>query len=1061
MYLQKVSVLIVAALALATFPTHSLAQPSGSTDRRDAQPVGTGNIAGRVKNAVSDEYLANARITLAGSDVVVFTAPDGSFRIAGVPAGTHELTASYTGLDPQTVQLDVPAGATAQHDIGLTSVARYGSNAALVKMDQFRVTADRDLNAQTAAINEQRYAPNIKTALATDSFGSMMANSVGEFMKFIPGVSVSNAGNANEITEFAVRGIGGAMSSFTQDGAPMVFGSFSPSSRIFNPYTSDINNTARLEVTKVPRPSDPADSIGGSINLVSKSAFDHDRPIGHLNLGFNVSGRFLDTKFWGKTPTLLGDRTNNKALPNGSFDYRLPINKNFGVFVSGLHFPKASLLTQVRTPYQPSGPGTDASQSNPYMRSLFEFEGPRTYTKTNFTFKADWRVTPHSVLSFNLSTGVNKTLIGNTYRNIDVGANGTSAVAGGRNLTFSNDFTEGASGRGIVQLVALFQEFNGGTTSPILTFRHDDGLWRVEGRGSYTTSFMEKDNPGGVFANLNASLRMPVRASFRGINVDAQPDEVLVFDNSNNPVDINNVANYKIANATEIFYRNKAKAMHYDAKANRRLQMFSFPSSIEIGGAHTIKEYQNRGWARVLTYNGPDGNAATVDPIPPEFLVQVYRNTQIPLTSGGTPPFVSPDRVWDAWIRNPNLFTQTPAQVVAQENNRRRLSQNIKETVSAAFVQGDARLLEGRLHVLSGVRFEKTTDEGTGVLFDPAAVWQRNPDGSFARTATGARIRRADAGAPGSMDELNLTTIERGSRATKSYDGYYPSLHVTYNLRENLLLRAAYASTFGRPDYTQIIPGATIVEADLSSDQMTDPSVARGTITINNTGLEPWTADNYDLSLEYYTKAGGLFTAGVFYKEITDFFGATSRFASQADLDALGLESRYLGWVVNTRFNSGNARIRGAEINFRQPLHVFGEWGRNFAVFANGTKLKLDGANDADFSSFTPETANWGFSYGRKRIYAGLKWNYTGEVRRGANPAAGAGGYFYFQPVLTTDLDLSYSINRRLTLALSISNLTNEPTVWYTYSDLTPAHARHFLTFTAGSHWALALKATF
>ena len=82
-------------------------------------------------------------------------------------------------------------------------------------------------------------------------------------------------------------------------------------------------------------------------------------------------------------------------------------------------------------------------------------------------------------------------------------------------------------------------------------------------------------------------------------------------------------------------------------------------------------------------------------------------------------------------------------------------------------------------------------------------------------------------------------------------------------------------------------------------------------------------------------------------------------------------------------------------------------------------------------------------------------------MRRAPNAAAGPGGYFYFQPVLTTDVDVSYSLTPRLTLALSVANLTNEPTVWHTYSALTPSHARHYMTFTSGSHWALALRGSF
>ena len=47
-----------------------------------------------------------------------------------------------------------------------------------------------------------------------------------------------------------------------------------------------------------------------------------------------------------------------------------------------------------------------------------------------------------------------------------------------------------------------------------------------------------------------------------------------------------------------------------------------------------------------------------------------------------------------------------------------------------------------------------------------------------------------------------------------------------------------------------------------------------GRITFSNIGLKPWTADNYDVSVEYYTDHGGVVSAGVFLKEVKDFFGA-------------------------------------------------------------------------------------------------------------------------------------------------------------------------------------------
>ena len=110
------------------------------------------------------------------------------------------------------------------------------------------------------------------------------------------------------------------------------------------------------------------------------------------------------------------------------------------------------------------------------------------------------------------------------------------------------------------------------------------------------------------------------------------------------------------------------------------------------------------------------------------------------------------------------------------------------------------RLLENKLLLVTGVRYEKTTGEGFGALNTPDAVFVRNPDGSFALTATGARIRKPEAGAAGSREQVNLTWHERASRSKRTYDDYYPSLHLTYNMTERFLARAAYAKTGQYPE---------------------------------------------------------------------------------------------------------------------------------------------------------------------------------------------------------------------------------------------------------------------
>ena len=47
----------------------------------------TGAITGRVQNEATGQYLNNARVTVKGTDLAVFTDDTGSFRLPQVPAG--------------------------------------------------------------------------------------------------------------------------------------------------------------------------------------------------------------------------------------------------------------------------------------------------------------------------------------------------------------------------------------------------------------------------------------------------------------------------------------------------------------------------------------------------------------------------------------------------------------------------------------------------------------------------------------------------------------------------------------------------------------------------------------------------------------------------------------------------------------------------------------------------------------------------------------------------------------------------------------------------------------
>ena len=104
--------------------------------------------------------------------------------------------------------------------------------------------------------------------------------------------------------------------------------------------------------------------------------------------------------------------------------------------------------------------------------------------------------------------------------------------------------------------------------------------------------------------------------------------------------------------------------------------------------------------------------AVAGDTTPLPFQYQVYGNR--PNYFGyDNLPFVSPNRAVTAWRQNPALFTQTAAQRVTAEVNRINGSDQLRETITAGYLQGEIRLFN-RLQLLTGVRYEKVNDKGTG-----------------------------------------------------------------------------------------------------------------------------------------------------------------------------------------------------------------------------------------------------------------------------------------------------------------------------------------------------------
>jgi iron complex outermembrane receptor protein len=1010
-----------------------------------------GSIAGRVQNVVSGRYLANARVSVKGTNTLILTDEFGQFVLPRVPSGPVTIEVFYTGMVPQEIPLVVPAGQTVTQDIRLAGVLLGGPSDGTVALDPFVVASTKESDGEALAINEQRFAANIKNVVSTESFGDVVGgNHLADFIKFIPGVQTSGGQFESELV--LVRGFPAGMTVITSDGGGLATTQPTGNTRNAALQGFSINNYSRVEILKVPTPATRSDTMAGSVNMISKNAFERSRA--EFRYQANLTGNSHNLTL-ARQPY-----TNEKRMfrinPGFSFDYTLPVNDRFGLVLTASHANTFFEQNRMNTTYTTTGAGTGASINRPFLSGRTLTDAAQYRYRSSLGMRVDWKTGRHSVLSFNAVTSLTLTPWSENELVITTGTTGTPTVTGGIPFSYGEDFTNGATGRGSASFRQTTYYRQQSTTGGTLRYNFDDGNWKVDALGSQSLGKAWFRNfERGTFSILTTAAKVPIRVVFSDIDPAAGPRGIKAYDNGNREFDLYDPNNYILNTATNGIrdIRDDVSTGNLDLK--RRFNFLPFPFSVQVGGSFRENERDRTLPSEIYTHQGVNGDRSSAP-----YLAKVYANQPMRYNdvSRGVPN-LSTYRAYEAWQANPALFTMTPAQVVAAAINQVQTSENIKETVGAYYFQSEARLFNNRLQVLTGVRYEKTTDDGSGALRDDSAVFVRNANGTFARNAAGARIRKPEAGAVGSLQEAQLVYRERGYHARRSYDGYYPSLHLTFNLTSNFLARAAYAKTYGRPAFADIIPNAVTSENDV--DPGDNRGTELGTITVRNTGLLPWSAENFDLSLDYYTDTGGTFGASLFHKEITNFFGQFQKIATLADLQELGLDSRYEGWRVSTKTNAGDASVSGLELSLSHSLRPFGEWGRNFKGFINATKLRLKGAQDADFAGFLPESLNWGVTFARKRVTAMAKWNYRSAERRGLIAAFGPDANQYYKARTHLDINLSYSFRPNLSLFLNARNVMGVADVNLIKGSQVPYYAEQSQIQDYGVPFSIGLKGSF
>ena len=229
------------------------------------------SVQGTITEKESGALLPGAEVSLRDTPYRTLSGSDGRYRLDGVPAGDYTLDVNYVGFEDFEASVTVAAGETVS--LGIELDARYEFAEEIV------VQAVRF--GQSKALNEQKQAINIKTVLSEEQIQSFPDLNTAEVLQRVSGVAIQRDNGEGRFV--SMRGTPSAMTNITINGQQVAY-----SNSANRMVELDVISAAQLtgiEVTKVLTPDMDADSVGGAINLKTRSAFDQPDGVTNFTLG--------------------------------------------------------------------------------------------------------------------------------------------------------------------------------------------------------------------------------------------------------------------------------------------------------------------------------------------------------------------------------------------------------------------------------------------------------------------------------------------------------------------------------------------------------------------------------------------------------------------------------------------------------------------------------------------------------------------------------------------------------------------------------------------------------
>jgi TonB-dependent receptor len=844
------------------------------------------------------------------------------------------------------------------------------------------VTGQR--GSQERAIEAKRNAIGVLDVAASDEIGRLPDRNVAEVIEHLPGVGVTY--DQGEGRYVAIRGVPSNLNGYTFDGLEIGNPDGTTRSLPLDIVSGQLLN--RVEIAKVKTADMDGQGIGGTINLVTQTAFDFQNAFSiggsfkagyqELNKKVPVQGDVSVAKRFGADEQfgiVLGGSYSNRDFASDGFypdDWRA---------VPGLPLARGGLPTDIKyTRYSLDRKRIGASGSfdwHPNEHQTFYVRGVyskfieneiRLRYRLDFATDALLNIQPDGTVgpnpAFHLNPdGVTGTVTGTPSSQTGVAGTGPERREDLR-LDYKAKSVMTAMAGGSTELDQLKLDY-------VVARSHNETLDKFP-------IWQFRCNPGTV----NFDFSQPIFTAVPQNECSANQMQFRQYTYSHE-FDVENIWQGKLDATYDLGDGSFLKAgVKY--RASKRSEDMSNPTWARGSSSNrfTLAQFGLQGPDEIVT---PDGSNTGR-----EFL---------------NSPGIDPAKIIQFTAQNINGPLFALDKTTSLENDVLG-DFSLSEDVAAGYAMGNIKL--GVVTITPGIRWEHTRLNITGFQL------------------------------------LNDATITPAQRI-HNYDDFLPSLIVRIEPSSNTVFRLAYSRSLGRPEYSDMTPGGSIDVED-----GTTPGSKTVSVSYGNPDLKPYRADNLDATAEWYFAKGGLLSFGAFAKFIKNpiftqsFFQLNGTFNGQqyevvsysqplnADKgDIIGIEAQY-----QQQFTFLPGLLSGLGIQLTGTL--------------TDSTLRLPDGRESTFPSQSAYLYGAELFYQKGRVEASVAYHNTGHALLSAGTISDEDQYN--DDLRRLDAKASVTLMKGIRVFAEAQNLTDEPTRQYqgTHHDWLIQNERYGRTFYGG-----------